>query len=86
MNKTLFYKVINIDDSRRLLKSLKKCLFMVNDNNEKANATQWMIQFIKECERLEISEEMRSYALRMFIGKSLNDWYLSNTMKLQQSD
>ena len=67
------------------LKDLKN-LFMISEYDGKANAQQWLTQFIKECERLEISEPMRSEALKMFISKNLNDWYLGNTIKLAQSD
>lgn len=78
---------IEVKKERELVKLRDlKNLFLINEYNGKANASQWMNQFIKECERLEISEAMRSEALRMFVGKNLNDWFLANAMKLQQDD
>lgn len=67
------------------LKDIKN-LFMVSEYDGRTNAAQWMNRFVKECERLEISDALRSEALRLFIGKNLNDWYQSNTIKLNQSD
>lgn len=67
------------------LKDIKN-LFLISEYDGKSNATQWMTQFIKECERLEIGEPMRSEALKVFISRNLRDWYLSNVIKLDQAD
>lgn len=63
-----------------------KSLFMIAEYDGKANADQWMIQFEKECGRLEVPSSLYVEALRMFIGKNLADWYEANAIKLNDRE
>ena len=69
------------EKQRCKLRDLKN-LFLITEYDGKANAVQWIAQFEKECERLEVPNSLYVEALRMFIGKSLTDWYEGNVIKL----
>lgn len=59
----------------RSLQSVTKDAVIVNFNGSKPNATTWIANFERECDRLQITPQNRYVALRLFLEGIACEWY-----------
>ena len=66
-----------VTEKKRSLQSITKDMVIQKYTSKTQNAEAWLRTFNRECDRLEITENRRAEALRLFLEKSPLDWFNS---------
>lgn len=70
-------------ENQHTLKHISEKFIIEKFTSKNPNATQWIENFEKECDRFNISkDETKIEILRLFLEKSCLDWYSSMAIKL----
>ncbi|XP_041979495.1 uncharacterized protein LOC121733345 [Aricia agestis] len=70
-------------ENQHNLRNISEKLIIEKFTSRNSNAMQWIENFEKECERLNITkDETKIEILRLFLEKSCLDWYSSMALKL----
>lgn len=60
------------------MQSIMKDMISEKFNGKNSNAETWLQIFVRECDRLEIEENQRVEALRLFLDGIATKWFLAN--------